>query len=186
MPTLREKYFLQLLRMKHLFSLNSESPLRLPLKIPSAPKLLLCLPENEDYLKSVQNHLPSFRRIFAPGIIYLVVERSFEGSFAHDSIFQTLPFSKTDFSSMGVLKKPWMAQLPKDIFLAIDFNRVENLWSGYLCFSTRAPVRISLKKPRMSNFFNIILNPNQENTFQEQVTYLLQMIQAITQTSKES
>ncbi len=186
MSTLREKYFLQLLQLKHLFSQSGESPLRLPLKIPSAPQIVLCLPENEDDLKSVQNHLPSFARIFASGIFYLVIERSFEGVFAHDSTFQTLPFSQTDFSSVGILKKQWMEQLPKNIFLAIDFNRAGNLWSGYLCFSTRAPVRISLKKPRVPNFFNIILNPNQENTFREQVSYLLQIIHDITKTSKES
>ncbi len=186
MPTIREKYFFQLLRVKRLFSPNRETQLKLPLKIPPAPKILLCLPEHEDDLQLTQDYIPELIQIFESGQFFLAVDRSFETFLVRESSIELLPFSHSDFSSTGILKKQWMAQLPKDIFMAIDFNPTETLWSGYLCFGSLAPVRISLKKPRISYFFNIILNPNQENTFQEQVDYLVRTIRKITQSKEET
>jgi len=186
MPTIREKYFLHLLRIKRVFSRDKETQLTLPLKIPPTPNLLFCLPDREEYLQPIQNNLPSFIHTFASGTFFLVVNRSFETYFTNMPSVRMLPFSQDDFSSMGILKKQWVAQIPKDIFMAIDFNRTKNLWSGYLCYSSQAPVRISLKKPRVFDFFNIILNPNQENGFQEQVDYLLRIIQDLTQIKKET
>ncbi|NOY79088.1 MAG: glycosyltransferase family 9 protein [Calditrichaeota bacterium] len=186
MSAIKEKYFLQRLRIKQAFSRGKKTPLTLPLRIPQAPRFIVCLPDREEDLLTIQNYLPSFIHHFASGTFFLVVNRSFETFFAAVPSVRILPFSPDDFSSVGILKKQWVAQIPKNIFMAIDFNTTNRLWSEYLCYSSQAPVRISFKKPRVADFFNIILHPNQNNDFQKQVGYLLRIIQDLTRIKKET
>ena len=180
MPTLTEKYFLQLFRIKNLFYRKEESLLTFPLNSPPDPKILFCLPKQDQNLEIIQNLIPKFINIFPSGTFYFAIDKSFASRFSNIPSGKVIPFTKDDFSSFGILKNQWTAQLPKDIFMAIDLTSENNLWSGYLCFSSGALARISLKKAYVSKFFNIILKPNQQNSFQEKTDYLLKIIQNLT------
>jgi len=142
----------------------------------SPAHILICMPNDPDAAEYFQSHLSTFSALFPKATFTLLAKKA--QTFAElPSAYRLVQYGPEDITFFSVPSNKLKNELfSSPIDLAIDLNLAFDFLSLFLCWQSRANLRIGFGHPQRDHFYNFVirLNPNQnwEGAFQTLLTYL--------------
>lgn len=152
--------FLQLSSLRQ----NKAQRVEVARTLSEAKNLLLCFPEKAEDLAVAENFLPLVRNSFAESAITLLLRKECKHFLRKLPLFRCVWMGQEDLTFLGLPKKDLVAQVQAlDSDVAVDLSPDFDPLSAYLCWQSKAALRVSMVKPRGNCFYNLQIQSKSNN-----------------------